>query len=137
MPRRRLTEKAQEFCKKYDIDILNDTKRKPIYSSITTFFVDPSSKDIMHSVSRRLDEPVLTVDIPLRNLEELANTESVFYNNIENSSHRRIFETWIAQQQQEKALRVKYAAVDKAYRDYSALLTWVSNHPNDEFKGFD
>lgn len=118
----------RNFCEKYDIHILSSSKRAIRNRSTPQFFVNSSDKNIIHNTAREFDtEPMLTVDIPQSRLEALCDLERVFFNNIEDHGHRRVFQVWMDQQQREKEYRDKYSAVRKAYEDYSALLTWVAN----------
>jgi hypothetical protein len=59
----------------------------------------------------------------------LIDVEGTFYNNIEDSSSRNIFQTWMQQQSEERYLRNKYEAVKLAYENYSAMLAWVKENP--------
>lgn len=119
------------FCKKYYLNILNDTKRcmkfGPVNCVIHTDELT-SIKEIHYDT-----EPLVTFEIPLSKLEAIADLESLFYNNIEGDSRRHLFENWMDQQSDERHLRNTYKACQTAYDDYNAVLDWCRRNPK-QFK---
>lgn len=75
-------------------------------------------------------EPLLTIQLPKSKFEAIVDTEATFYNNIQESSQRHLFQTWMQQQQEEKYLRQKNAAVKLAYEQYHLLLNMCKENPN-------
>jgi hypothetical protein len=122
--------REESFCKKYGIKILNNTRRCIRSLPPFKFFQHEHDKDIINSHSVVYDsEPCYTIEIPKSKFEALIDVEGTFYNNIEDSSSRNIFQTWMQQQSEERYLRNKYAAVKLAYENYSAMLAWVKENP--------
>jgi len=114
-------ERLKSFCDKYRIKILDSSKRSPVMEA-NQFFVSAESKDIIHTEQRYETEPLITLTIPLSKLNSISDTEAVFYNNMYEVGHRRTFEAWMAQQQEEKRLRDKYPSVKTAFEEYSTML---------------
>jgi hypothetical protein len=124
-----LKQTVVDFCKKYSVNVLDTNKRAPIRT--TTFFVEPSDKNVMtHDTTRFDTEPLVTLAIPLSKLGAMVNIEATFFNNIDNVGHRRVFDSWIQQQEKERQLRHKYEAVNLAYKQYSAMLAWCESGKN-------
>jgi hypothetical protein len=68
----------------------------------------------------------------------VATLEATFYNNIDNTSHRRMFESWMVKQTKDVILRQKYPAVQLAYEHYEAMKLWCeSGKDPSEFKPLD
>lgn len=119
------SDRAKKFMDKYKIDFLSGSKRCIRISPMTQYFISPTDKNIAQDCLPTYDtEPLITVDIPLSKLEQLANLESMFYDNIEDANPRSIFRRWVDQQEEEYRLRTKFDSVRKAYEHYSAMLSW-------------
>ena len=121
-------ERLKSFCDKYRIKILDSSKRSPVMG-VNQFFLSPESKDIVHTEPRYETEPLITLTIPLSKLNSISDTEAVFYNNMYEVGHRRTFEAWMAQQQEEKRLRDKYPSVKSAFDAYSITLNLCRESP--------
>ena len=67
-------------------------------------------------------EPLYTIEIAESELERIASFEDQVFNHMRSQGHYNLFETLIEQKEQEKALRQKYASVQKAYEQYSLML---------------
>lgn len=127
-----LSDRVKKFMQKYKIDFLSDSKRCVRTTPVTKYFVLESDKDVMQNSAIAYDtEPLITVNIPLSRLEQLANLESMFYNNIDDDYPRQLFQRWVEQQENEHFLRTNYSSVRKAYEHYSAMLSWCGKAKND------
>lgn len=127
-----LSDRAKKFIQKYKIEFLSDSKRCLRTTPVTKYFVLESDKDVMQNSAMTYDtEPLITVSIPLSKLEQLANLESMFYNNIDDEYPRQLFQRWVEQQENEHFLRTNYESVRKAYEHYSAMLYWCGKTRND------
>jgi len=127
--------KIKSFCQKYFIDILDRSRRFVRHSPVEYFSV-PVDKDICYRTMEMESEPLLTVTIPLSKLEALLELEATFFNNIEDVYSRRMFETWMDSQREEKYIRQKYPTVQAAYEQYSMTLHLCREKPN-KFKTLD
>ncbi len=122
-------ERLASFCDKYSIKVLNDIKRRPIFRS-NTFFDDPLDANVVHNNPILESEPVITLEIPTRMLNNIANVESTFYNNIHDDHPRRMFETIMEQRAEERLLQEKYPAVKQAFDQYSLMLNLCREKTN-------
>lgn len=121
-------EKVKSFCKKYFATII-DKSRRFVRHRPVEFFSCVDDKNLYKEIEIEA-EPLLTITIPLSKLEALADLESIFFNNIEDVHARRMFETWLDSQAEEKYLRQKYPTVKDAYEQYSMTLHLCKEKPN-------
>lgn len=111
------------FCEQHRINVLNTNKRASRYHKVNVnYFRDPMDFDRVYEDIVIDSEPLYTVEIAESELERIADFESEVFNNMKEQGHYRMFETIMEQKQEEKALRNKYAAVRKAYEQYSLIL---------------
>jgi len=120
-----IRERARNFMRKYNIQLLNDNRRCMTRMQPRLYFSFEQDKDYVSDMPPECNyEPLITVEIPLSRLDEIADLESIFFNNIDDENSRRIFQRWLEQQNEEKRLRDNHPAVKKAYEHYSAMLAW-------------
>lgn len=120
-----MKDNLKSFIQDHRINILDDNKRAHRYTHMNTnFFQFPDDYNMMTAVQamRFETEKLYTVEISESELERIADLESNVFNNMKDQGHYRMFETLMEQKQEEKALRNKYAAVSKAYENYSLML---------------
>lgn len=111
------------FCEQHRINVLNTNKRASRYHKVNVnYFRDPMDFDRVYEDIVIDSEPLYTVEIAESELERIADFESEVFNNMKQQGHYKMFETLMEQKQEEKALRNKYAAVRKAYENYSLML---------------
>jgi hypothetical protein len=67
-------------------------------------------------------ETLYTVEISETELNRIADFEAQVFNNLSEKGHYNLFETVMEQKEQEKYLRSKYPAVQKAFEQYSLML---------------
>jgi hypothetical protein len=67
-------------------------------------------------------EPLYTIEITEDELVRMAEFENQVFNNMREKGHFNMFEVLMEQKKREKMLRTKYAAVQKAYEQYSMVL---------------
>ncbi len=120
-----LTTKAKEFCAMYFIHILSMSKRVTIARTkpITALSDETGIGKVDYTT-----EPLITVDIPLGEIEHLAELDRIFYNNSSNIHQRRVFNRWIENEQAEAHLRKNNAALKLAYEHYQSLLVLAKDH---------
>ena len=128
-------EKVKSFCDKYFVSII-DKSRRFLRHRPSEYFSYAHDKELYQNPLEVESEPLLTVTIPLSKLEAIAEIEGLFFNNIEDVYSRRIFETWMDSQAEEKHLRQKYPTVQAAYEQYSMTLHLCREKPN-KFKTLD
>lgn len=122
-----MKEKIKSFCSKYYVNVLNDTQRFFRTSPPKNFHI--SDLNSYQEIAEVISEPLLTITIPQSKLETLINLENVFFNNIEDVYARRMFETWMSEQQNEKRLRQKYPSAQSAYEQYQVVLNLCRENP--------
>ena len=113
----------KDFCQNYEVNVLNDQKRRARYRP-PTFFTDPERADIIRNdIVQYETEQVYTVEIPEGRLRALVEMEKRFYKwQHHNRSEVDMFETLMNKEREEAYLRSTNAAVQKAYEQYSMLL---------------
>ena len=113
----------KDFCQNYEVNVLNDQKRRARYRP-PTFFTDPERADIIRNdIVQYETEQVYTVEIPEGRLRALVEMEKRFYKWQHHSrSEVDMFETLMNKEREEAYLRSTNAAVQKAYEQYSMLL---------------
>jgi hypothetical protein len=121
-------DKLTDFCEKYEARIIDESGRYPRLDY--EFFLDPKNKDYVDT-RQSGTEPLYILQIPASRLNELINIERIFFNNISNIGHRRMFQAWLAMKIKEKELQVKYQTVKTAYEEYSLILNLVRDEKLD------
>jgi hypothetical protein len=118
-----MNEEFKDFCRNYEVNVLNDTKRRARYSP-PQFFTDPTRADVF--VRDRMTyetEQVYTVEIPEGRLRALIEMEQRFFKWQRHSQGEvDMFETLMNKEREEAYLRSTKPAVQKAYEQYSIML---------------
>jgi hypothetical protein len=116
-------EQFVEFCKNYEVRVLNDQKRRARYRP-PRFFTDPGNASIVRDDVMEYDtERVFTVEIPESRLKTLAELEYKFYNYQRHSDRPvDLFQLIMDKEREEAHYRHTNAAVQKAYEQYSLML---------------
>lgn len=115
----------REFCQRHFIKIIDTNKRFSRYQPIRyhNYFTNPQSMDMVDTYNViPQTERLLTVEIPESELTKLREFEDRVFNQMSTKGHLNMFETIMEQKENEKYLREKYAAVQKAYEHYSMML---------------
>jgi hypothetical protein len=118
-----MTDELKQFYENYEVNVLNDTKRRARYHP-PRFFTDPERADVIRNdIVQYETERVFTVEIPEGRLRALVELERRFYNW---QRHTRtevdLFETLMAKEREEAYYRSTKPAVQKAYEQYSIML---------------
>ena len=115
--------KIKDFCRNYEINVLNDSGRRARYSP-PQFFTDPSRADMFYRDHMTYEtERVYTIEIPEGRLEALIELERRFFKFREHSPREiDMFETLMEKEREEAYIRSTNAAAQKAYEQYSMLL---------------
>jgi hypothetical protein len=118
-----MDENFQDFCKNYEVRVLNDQKRRARYHP-PRFFTDPDRADIIRNdIIEYETERVFTVEIPEGRLKTLVEMEHKFFNYV--AHHDKpidMFQTLMDKEREEANYRHTNAAVQKAYEQYSIML---------------
>ena len=115
---------AQEFLNDHRIRVVDTNKRAHRHTRMDTRFFtfeDDYNKFVSEPVVFET-EPLSTIEIAESELERIASFEDQVFNHMRSQGHFNLFETLMEQKEQEKALRQKYASVQKAYEQYSLML---------------
>jgi hypothetical protein len=114
--------KLKDFCKNYEVTIVNDTGRYARYRP-PTFFTDPERADIIRNdVIEYQTEKMYTLQLPESRLKTLVELENRFYNHRNSDGMRDMFETLMDKEREESYYRNTNEAIKKAYEQYSLLL---------------
>jgi hypothetical protein len=118
-----MDEKLKKFCENYEIQIVDDQKRRARYYP-PRYFTDPLRADF---VSRDFveyeTEKVLTVQIPESRFRALVEMEQRFFgNHTHGYSDADMFAMLMEKEREESWYRQSNTSVQKAYEQYSVLL---------------
>ena len=118
-----MTEELKDFCRNYEVNVLNDQKRRARYHP-PRFFTEPSRADIIRNDIVEFEtEQVITLEIPEGRLRTLIEMERRFFK-LQRHSQGEIdmFQILMDKEREEAHYRHTNAAVQKAYEQYSMLL---------------
>lgn len=114
--------KLKEFCKNYEVKVVNDTQRYARYRPPTFFSVPERADIIRNDIVDVQTETLYTIQIPESRLKTLLEMENRFYNHSQNHGMRTMFETLMDKEREESYYRNTNQAVQKAYEQYSLML---------------
>jgi hypothetical protein len=121
-----MNDDLKEFCRNYEIRVLDDSYRRARYSP-PQFFTDPTRADVF--VRDRMTyetEQVYTVEIPEGRLRALIEMEQRFFKwQRHNRGEVDMFQTLMDKEREEAYYRSTNSAVQKAYEQYSMMLNLV------------
>jgi hypothetical protein len=118
-----MSDDYKDFCRNYEVKVLNDTKRRARYHP-PQFFTDPSRADLIRNDLVPYEtESVYTLEIPESRFRALVEMERRFYKWQRHSSGEiDMFQTLMDKEREEAYLRSTNPAVQKAYEQYSIML---------------
>ncbi len=118
-----MNDELKDFCRNYEVNVLNDQKRRARYHP-PRFFTDPARADIIRNDIVEFEtEPVITLEIPESRLRTLVEMERRFFKWQRHSQGEiDMFETLMNKEREEAHYRHTNAAVQKAYEQYSVML---------------
>ena len=121
-----MNEELKDFCRNYEVNVLNDSKRRARYSP-PQFFSDPYRADVFVRDHLNYEtEQVYTVEIPEGRLRALIEMEKRFFKWQRHSQGEvDMFQTLMDKEREEAYLRSTNPAVQKAYEQYSVMLNLV------------
>jgi len=113
----------KQFCHNYEINILNNQKRRARYHP-PKFFTDPERADVIRKdIVEYETETVITIEIPEGRLKALIALEDRFFKWHHHSlGEIDMFQTLMDKEREEAYLRATNPAVQKAYEQYSIML---------------
>ena len=118
-----MKEKIDHFCKNYEIQIVDDQKRRARYHP-PRYFTDPLRADIVRKDFVEYEtEKVLTVQIPESRFCALVEMEQRFFGRHNHGySDADMFAMLMEKEREESWHRQSNTAVQKAYEQYSIML---------------
>jgi len=118
-----MNDEIKDFCRNYEVNVLNDQKRRARYHP-PRFFTDPSRADIIRNDIVEFEtEQVITLEIPEGRLRTLVEMERRFFKWQRHSQGEiDMFETLMNKEREEAHYRHTNAAVQKDYEQYSIML---------------
>lgn len=117
-----MDDKLNQFCKNYEVKIVNDTQRYARYRRPTFFSYEHDASLISNELAEVQTEKLYTVQIPESRLKTLVEMEKRFMNHRDNPGARDMFETLMDKEREEAHYRHTNEAVKKAYEQYSIML---------------
>jgi hypothetical protein len=118
-----MTEELKDFCRNYEVNVLNDQKRRARYHP-PRFFTEPSRADVIRNDIVEFEtEQVITLEIPEGRLRTLIEMERRFFK-LQRHSQGEIdmFQILMDKEREEAHFRHTNTAVQKAYEQYSIML---------------
>jgi hypothetical protein len=118
-----MDDELKDFCRNYEVNLLNDTRRRARYHP-PRFFTEPERADIIRNdVVEFETERVYTVEIPEGRLRALVEMERRFFKWQRHSPGEiDMFQTLMDKEREESYYRKTNPAVQKAYEQYSIML---------------
>lgn len=118
-----MDETLKDFCRNYEVNVLNDTKRRARYHP-PKFFTDPERADIIRNdIIQYETERVITMEIPEGRLQALIELERRFFRMQRHSQGEvDMFQILMEKEREESYYRNTNPAVQKAYEQYSIML---------------
>ena len=118
-----MNEELNEFCRNYEVRVLNDQKRRARYHP-ARFFTDPERADIMRNdIDSFETEKVVTMEIPEGRLRALIELEKRFFKWQKHTQGEiDMFQMLMDKEREEAFYRQTNEAVRKAYEQYSLML---------------
>jgi len=119
-----LSGNAQEFLNDHRIRLVDSNKRAHRHTKMDTrfFTFEDDYNKMLNEPLVFETEPLYTVEISESEIERIASFETKVFNHMRSQGHYNMFETLMAQKEQEKSLRETYPSVQKAYEHYSLML---------------
>jgi hypothetical protein len=118
-----MNDELKDFCRNYEVNVLNDQKRRARYHP-PRFFTEPSRADIIRNDIVEFEtEQVITLEIPEGRLRTLIEMERRFFK-LQRHSQGEIdmFQILMDKEREEANIRHTNTAVQKAYEQYSIML---------------
>ena len=118
-----MNDELKDFCRNYEVNVLNDQKRRARYHP-PRFFTEPSRADIIRNDIVEFEtEQVYTLEIPEGRLRTLIEMERRFFK-LQRHSQGEIdmFQILMDKEREEANIRHTNTAVQKAYEQYSIML---------------
>ena len=118
-----MKEKIDQFCKNYEIQIVDDQKRRARYHP-PRYFTDPLRADVISRDFVEYEtEKVFTVQIPESRFQALVEMEQRFFGRHNHGySDADMFSMLMEKEREESWHRQSSEAVQKAYEQYSIML---------------
>lgn len=118
-----MTDELKDFCRNYEVNVLNDQKRRARYHP-PRFFTEPSRADIIRNDIVEFEtEQVITLEIPEGRLRALVEMEQRFFKWQRHSQGEiDMFQILMDKEREEANIRHTNTAVQKAYEQYSIML---------------
>lgn len=118
-----MKDELKDFCENYEVNILNDQKRRAKYHP-ARFFTDPTRADIIRNDTDQFEtEKVVTLEIPEGRLRALIEIERRFFKwHKHTQGEIDMFQTLMDKEREEAYLRQSNPAIQKAYEQYSIML---------------
>ena len=118
-----MKEKIDQFCKNYEVQIVDDQKRRARYHP-PRYFTDPLRADVISRDFVEYEtEKVFTVQIPESRFQALVEMEQRFFGRHNHGySDADMFAMLMEKEREESWHRQSNQSVQKAYEQYSIML---------------
>jgi len=116
-------ETLEQFCKNYEIKVVNDTQRYARYRPPTFFSDKFDASVIRNDVVEYQTEKLYTLQIPESRLKTLIEMERRLFGYHKHEAHHTdMFDVLMNKEREEAFYRNNNEAVKKAYEQYSIML---------------
>lgn len=116
-------DELDNFCKNYEVRVVNDTQRHARYRPPTFFSVENDASIIRKDIIEYQTEKLYTLQIPESRLKTLVEMEKRFFGNHAHQFHHTdMFDILVNKEREESYYRNTNEAVKKAYEQYSIML---------------
>lgn len=124
------SDKARKFLYRYNMDIVDNNRRRPVYEIPKVSMIDRYANDYLARPIAYETETLYTIQIPESKLESLVDFYDRAEESIKYTGSMDMFNHMIQRQREEKEFREKHPAVQKAYEQYQMLYKLAKSGEN-------
>lgn len=129
-----MNKELEQFLLRHNISVVDTNKRFAKYKPTYKYFDNKDDYNIISSECTHQSEPLYTVQIPLSDLERLAEFEDQVFGNMKQLGHYGLFQNLMELKEEELRLRREFPAVQKAYESYSLMLNLCKGNKDGTYK---
>lgn len=124
------TDKARKFLYRYNMEIVDSNRRRPVYEIPKFSMIDRYADDYLAQPIAYETETLYTIQVPESRLESLVDFHNRVEESIKYTGSMDMFNHMLQRQKEEKAFREKHPAVQKAYEQYQLMYKLAKSGEN-------
>lgn len=124
------SEKAKKFLYRYNMEIVDSNRRRPVYEIPKFSMIDRYANDYLTQPIVYETETLYTIQVPESRLESLVDFHNRVEESIKYTGSMDMFNHMLQRQKDEKAFREKHPAVQKAYEQYQLMYKLAKSGEN-------